>query len=108
VARARARLNQSFITVRRGFESCCVADLSKLQSTYCPASGIPHAPLPATEFYFPYHTVIMVKFLPVAALALAAAPATVLAAKDKEDAGINRADTAACVSQGNEACGDGK
>ena len=50
----------------------------------------------------------MVKFLPVAALALAAAPATVLAAKDKEDAGINRADTAACISQGNEACGDGK
>ena len=48
----------------------------------------------------------MVKFLSFAVLALAAATAT--AAKNKEDAGINKADTAACVSEGNDACGDGK
>jgi len=49
----------------------------------------------------------MVKFLSFAVLALAAVPATVLAAKDKEAAGINKADTAACVSNA-DACGDGK
>ena len=48
----------------------------------------------------------MVKFLSFAVLALAAAPAT--AAKNKEDAGINKADTAACMTEGNAACGNGK
>lgn len=57
----------------------------------------------------------MAKFLSpavlcIALVAIATAPATFLVegAKDKNQAGINKADTAACISQGNDACGEGK
>ena len=53
----------------------------------------------------------MAKFLSPAALHIALLAANVLVvegAKDKNAAGINKADTAACISQGNDACGEGK
>ena len=52
----------------------------------------------------------MVKFLPLAAVALAASPDAIFVhgAKNAAEAGINRASTAACLSEGNAGCGEGK
>lgn len=46
----------------------------------------------------------------IALVAIVTAPATFLVdgAKAKNAAGINKADTAACISQGNDACGEGR